>query len=60
MNMLEFISTPKAGVAICSSGATCGSFAPPKWLSGFHKIWYFNLHLIDIRIKLIAIQRVLL
>jgi len=40
--------------------ATCGSFASLKWLSGFHKTWNFNFHLIDIKIKLIAIQHVLL
>jgi len=40
--------------------AACDTFAPLKWLFGFHKTWNLNLHLIDIRIKLIAMQRVLL
>jgi len=42
------------GPAACGYGATCGPLVPLKWLSGFHKTWNFDLHLIDIRMKLIT------
>jgi len=41
-------------VQIClnqrSATSTCGSLAPAKWLSGFAKTWFSNVHLIGINL----------
>jgi len=39
---------------LVQGSTTCSSLTPVKWLSGFDKTLYLNLHLIIIRIELIT------